>query len=165
MPGKHNGLTVLDFLDEMKEELETLFENVKLNNPRGELVSPSVYKHDLPVPQTDDDTELSYMPYVIVRANTGKIKDWDSSDQAKELTVLLLVGVYNANPQRTGSLDVLSLLQRIENHLGTTRRVGNFTVGSDFQWVLAEADTHPYYFGGATLSFECPRVIKEDPLI
>lgn len=165
MTGKPGGLSAFDLQQELKEAMTELLEDTRYPNPAGGTEPPSVHIYDLPVPQTDDDTELSYMPYVLIRTNAGKISNWDSNDQIKELTVLLLIGIYNPDLQRTGSQDVMTIIQRIENYLGKKRRVGNFTVGKNFQWVLAEADTHPYYFGGITVTFEAPRVIKEDPLV
>lgn len=159
------GFTALDLQNELKADLEALFDNFTLRMKSGETRKPTVYLYNLPVPETDDDTEMSYMPYIIIRTNAGKIEDWDTSDQIKELTALLLIGLYNTDTDRSGALDVMAIIQTIENHLGKTRRVGNFTVGRELQWVISDADTHPYYFGGVTVKFEAPRVIKEDPLV
>jgi hypothetical protein len=165
MPTTTKGLTPYELQTELKVELEELFKDTYLKNAVGDLTPPKIHIHDLPVPMTDDDSELSEMPYIIIRTTGGKIRDWDSFSDIKELTVLLLIGVYNPDPQRTGHADVLNMIQRIENHLGRKRRVGNFAVGSSYEFVTQESDTHPYYFGGITLTFEAARTIKEDPLV
>ncbi len=159
------GFTTFDLQRELKDDLDRLFSEVRLKNAAGDSVSPTVFIYDLPVPETDDDVELSEMPYIIIRTSAGKIADWDSFSQIKQITVLLLIGIYNPDPTRKGHEDVLNIIQRIEIHLGKSRRVGNFTVGSNFEFVTQETDTHPYYFGGITVTFEAPRVIKEDPLV
>lgn len=157
------GFTTKDLEDELVPWLEALLEQVRLKDPTGEFKSPKIYKHDLPVPMTDDDSELSYYPYVIIRVTGGKISDWNA-DLTKALTVQFLIGVYDNDPERKGHDDVLNIIQRIENKLGTTRRVNNFALGSDFQFALGDTDTHPYYFGGIQTTFEAARTIKEDPL-
>lgn len=159
------GFTAYDLLCELSSELESLFAEFKLLNSVGEEVAPKVYKLGLPIPEGDDDTELSFMPYIELKLTDGKIKDWDTSDKIKELSVMAIVGVYNSDPSRAGLLDVLSIIQRIENHLGKKRQVGNFRVGADFEYAISETDTHPFYFGGVMLTFEAPRVIKENPLV
>ena len=161
----NKGFTAYDLLLELSSELETVLADVKLATATGEQKAPTVYKLGLPIPEGDDDTELSFMPYVELKLTDGKIKDWDSNDTIKELSVMAIIGIYNADPMRSGYLDVLNVIQRIENYLGKKRRVGNFQVSSDFEYAIADQDTHPFYFGGVMLTFDSPRVIKEDPLV
>ena len=88
-----------------------------------------------------------------------------SISSPKEIIVELYFGIYNDATDRSGHVELLNMIQRIENHFGITRRVNNFSVLSPFRWVLDEEDRHPYYFGAVSMTFAAPRTIKEDPLV
>ena len=146
------------------EELRTLFADTKMRNPLGEDRAPEVYEQQLPVPQDDYDADVSFAPYIIVQMYSGKVADWNARvPHSKSLQVDLLFGVFNDARDRSGHVELLNMIQRVENHLGKTGRVRNFTLASPFEWVIENSDTHPYYFGAASVIFDAPRVIHEEP--
>ena len=133
--------------------------------------APNIYKQDVPIPQCDDDedededidAEDVLVPYIIVRLSDGTFDDWG---EALHVGVTIIVCTYDNSPDRQGSRDVLSILSRIFRKFAANPHVGNFTCALPIEWALqAEVETHPYYFGGMQLSFSCPGVLIEDPLI
>ena len=69
------------FLDMLVSDLTVLLSDCLLPTKTGARRAPKVYKHDLPVPQMDDededaDAEDVTAPFVIVRATGGTFDDW-----------------------------------------------------------------------------------------
>lgn len=160
-----NGLTAFDLQRELAQELQELFAQTRLKSmdPASGMRAPHIFLQELPIPQDDYDASFSELPYIIVHLSGGEIDDWDSFDAHTEITVELYLGIYNNDSDRSGHVELLNMIQRIENHFGICRRVHNFTVKPSFRWVLDEEDRHPYYFGAVSMTFDAPRTIKEDP--
>ena len=69
------------FLDMLVSNLTVLLSDCLLPTKTGARRAPKVYKHDLPVPQMDDededaDAEDVTAPFVIVRATGGTFDGW-----------------------------------------------------------------------------------------
>ena len=159
-----HGLTAVDLQRELAQTLRGLFADTLLKSVDQEgMRAPHVFLQELPIPQDEYDAAFSELPYIIVHLSGGEIEDWDSSNAHTEITVELYFGIYNNDPDRSGHVELLNMIQRIENHFGICRRVHNFSVKPSFRWVLDEEDRHPYYFGAVSMTFDAPRTIKEDP--
>ena len=160
------GLTAIDLQRELAQTLRELFADSRLKalDASGER-APHVFLQELPIPQDEYDAAFSELPYIIVHLSGGEIEDWDSADAHTEITVELYFGIYNNSADRSGHIELLNMIQRIENHFGICRRVNNFSVKPLFRWVLDEEDRHPYYFGAVSMTFDAPRTIKEDPFV
>jgi hypothetical protein len=158
-----SDLTAHGLQTALVQELTTLFSDTRLQTPSGGEKAPKVYEQQLPIPTDDYDADLSYAPFIVVQMYSGKIENWSIPAHGKKLQVDLLFGVYNNAPDRSGHVELLNMIQRVENHLGARGRVKNFILSSPFEWVLDNEDSHPNYFGAATLVFDAPRVIQEDP--
>ena len=68
-----NGVTVYDCQVEVAQFLRDLFPGVTFKAVDGSEQEPKIFLQDLPIPQTDDDSELSDFPYIIVRFDLRRL--------------------------------------------------------------------------------------------
>ena len=103
------------FLDMLVSDLTVLLSDCLLPTKTGARRAPKVYKHDLPVPQMDDededaDAEDVTAPFVIVRATGGTFDDWSD---LHHVGVAIIICTYDDTPDRQGTSDVLGVIERI----------------------------------------------------
>ena len=156
-------------------DLADLFEGQTLQSSAGDKRPIRVYPQDLPIiegmDETEDRTEEIPEPYIIVRTNEGNIQDANSP---QEIALILVVCVYDKNPNRQGYRDVLHIIQEICGRYAKNPMVrikpdsgnavgGPWSIVYPIKWVAQQDDTHPYYFGAMSLKFEAPAVRQEVP--
>ena len=165
MPDVPHGMTALDLQRELADVIRDLFAEVRLKAVGTQQArAPKVFMQDLPIPKDDYEAVYSELPYIIVHLSEGSIEEWDMPDAENTIRIELYLGVYNKDEDRSGHVELLNMIQRIQNYFGIHRRVNNFILQPSFRWVLDEEDRYPNYFGAVALSFSAPRTIKEDPL-
>lgn len=160
----YGNMTPMDLQDQLVADLKELFENTDyLMTMSGERRAPIVYKQDLPVPQNnDEDTDDDVAPYIIVRIGDGTFDTWG---EAVHVSVMIIVCTYDNSEDRQGVRDVMGMLARIYHKFAAWPHVGNFTCELPIEWAVQhEIDTHPYYFGGVSMTWSCPGTLIEDPL-
>ena len=100
--------------DAIAADLADLFEGQTLQSSAGDKRPIRVYPQDLPIiegmDETEDRTEEIPEPYIIVRTSEGNIPDANS---AQEIDLILVVCVYDNDPNRQGYRDVLHIIQEI----------------------------------------------------
>lgn len=158
-------------------DLADLFEGQTFTSSAGDKRPIRVYPQDLPIiegnDETEDRTEEIPEPYIIVRTNEGNIPDANS---AQEVDLILVICVYDNNPNRQGYRDVLHIIQEIYGRYAKNPLVrikpdsggaagGPYAIKFPIKWVTQQDDTHPYYFGAMSLKFEAPAVRQEVPFI
>lgn len=112
---KEANTTTPEFLqDAIVADLADLFEGQTLQSSAGDKRPIRVYPQDLPIiegmDETEDRAEEVPEPYIIVRTNEGNIQDANS---AQEIDLILVVCVYDKDPNRQGYRDVLHIIQEI----------------------------------------------------
>lgn len=173
---KEANTTTPEFLqDAIVADLADLFEGQTLQSSAGDKRPIRVYPQDLPIiegmDETEDRTEEIPEPYIIVRTSEGNVQDANSP---QEIDLILVVCVYDKNPNRQGYRDVLHIIQEIYGRYAKNQMVriktdsggavgGPWSIVYPIKWVTQQDDTHPYYFGAMSLKFEAPAVRQEVP--
>ena len=175
---KEANTTTPEFLqDAIVADLADLFEGQTLPSSAGDRRPIRVYPQGLPIiegmDETEDRTEEIPEPYIIVRTNEGNIPDANSP---QEMDLILVICVYDNNPNRQGYRDVLHIIQEVYGRYAKNPVVrikagsggaagGPYSIKSPIKWGTQQDDTHPYYFGAMSLKFEAPAVRQEVPFI
>lgn len=164
--------------DDLKTELEAIFEHFYLKDPNGRTSKIHVYEQSLPIPEADDipdtvtDLELEEgtynaqakempFPYILVRVQEGIIEKIDG-DQAVDVN--LLIGVYNHDRRNQGHKDVMNIIQKIYERFAKNAILANrYECVMPMEWALQEEESYPYFFGGMALRFETASIRREDP--
>ena len=164
--------------DALVADLEQLFKGETLKNSTGVERRIQIFPQDLPIragadlepeldPEEDPDLEPEQPPedvpepYVIVRIPGGELPNQDTRQQVE---LVLVICVYDQDPNRQGFRDALHIVNTILTHYGRNGIVGRrYEVQYPIQWVVPEEDTHPYYFAGVALKLAAPAIFKEVP--
>jgi len=164
--------------DALVADLEQLFKGETLKNSTGVERRIQIFPQDLPIragadlepeldPEEDPDLEPEQPPedvpepYVIVRIPGGELPNQDTRQQVE---LVLVICVYDPDPNRQGFRDALHIVNTILTHYGRNGIVGRrYEVQYPIQWVVPEEDTHPYYFAGMALKLAAPAIFKEVP--
>ena len=164
--------------DALVADLEQLFKGETLKNSTGVERRIQIFPQDLPIragadlepeldPEEDPDLEPEQPPedvpepYVIVRIPGGELPNQDTRQQVE---LVLVICVYDPDPNRQGFRDALHIVNTILTHYGRNGIVGRrYEVQYPIQWVVPEEDTHPYYFAGMALKLTAPAIFKEVP--
>lgn len=171
--------------DAMVADLEQLFKGETLKNSAGVEREIRVFPQDLPIragadiePEPDpveedpkaeqadgqlEEPKPEDVPeaYVIVRLPSGELP---AQDERQQVEVILVVCVYDPDPNRQGFRDALHIVNAIMTHYGENGIVARrYEVQYPIKWVTQEEDTHPYYFAGMALKLAAPAIFKEVP--
>ena len=161
--------------DALAADLKELFAGQVFPSSAGDTRPISVYVQDLPIIEGNDEGEPRAdeipEPYIIVRTSEGKVQNPDS---AQEISVILIICTYDANPNRQGHRAVLHIIHEIlarysRNPLVRIKSGSGGISGGPWsflypaEWATQQDDTHPYYFGAMSLKFEAPAVRSEVP--
>ena len=163
MPSKFNNvaLTPAGLQDLLVETLEEVLKPMALIGPNGADRKMKVYKQDTPKPKgTDESDEFDLPPYAIVRMTGGHR---DEVDEAMKVDFYLLFCIFDMDPNQGGYQTLLNVISRVENWFGEHSVLGPFDINPDFDFVLQDADTHPFYYGAVKIGFGVPKTtIRSD---
>lgn len=150
--------------DALIELLEELFAGKKYAGQEGRKAL-QVFKQDLPIPEDNDrdaDTDEACAPYILVRMNSGQIKD---DDAAQTVEFGLIICAFDTGRLREGFEDVENIKEDIVQRFCTKPYFGGaFTVLKPIAWALQQDDTHPYYFGAVNLTCTAPALSQDTAL-
>jgi hypothetical protein len=160
--------------DAIVKDLQGLFEGETLKNSAGVERQIRVYPQDVPIRagsdvEPDQDLEENEQaepedvpePYVIVRIPGGELP---AQDERQKVEAVLVVCVYDADPNRQGFRDALHIVNAILTHYAKGDIVARrYQVQYPIKWVTQEEDTHPYYFAAMALTLNAPAIFKEVP--
>lgn len=153
-------MTPIELIDELAEEYKRLFRDYLYKNPLGEDVPISVYKHALPINETDDEADP--VPWIIVRLNSGE--DKGTGDSVNTVKLVTIICVWDDSLDSQGYRGVLNIIQKIYQRFATSPNLnGKAAFKGEFDWVLQEDDYYPYYFGACSLEFNIAAIRREDP--
>jgi hypothetical protein len=151
-------VTVISFVEALKNELEQLFGDFKLRDEAGDEVGFTVYEHALPIAEREGDPEP--FPYIIIQVVDGGTESRQSDEKVR---VVLVIGVYDENADNQGTQDVLLAIQRIRRRFEKNVVLDSkYMALEPFRWTLADGSQYPYFFGGVEMTFAVPRYEVED---
>lgn len=151
-------MTPLLLQEALVDELHKIFDGERFENTLGERVPLNVFEQQLPVIQSEDDTDP--VPYALVRLETGKT---ESSDNPQEVSVTILFGIINQSSENNGHKDVLNLIQKIYERFEKNPMLANQYMFQDpFNWALQDEESFPYFFGATSMTFQTSAIRKED---
>lgn len=154
-------MTPLQALEAVKAEIETCIDKYlgqKEDTAESpEYVKPKVFICNIPHKNRndeEDDGELYEVPHVLVLFDT-------TTDSGEDNTMILRVnvGVYGGGnyknvsvPDEKGYIDLLTLLQKIKQHLLAKAVLGHLTLRYPcVTGFYKEEETWPYYYGYLTI--------------
>jgi hypothetical protein len=157
-------VTQENLLDAVVDDLKRLFTHDRLANSMGAEREIRVFPQDLPCREGDDEeTQPDKLPepYVLVRLQNGTLPEQGEQQTVK---VILVVCVFDPDPNRQGYRDALHIVNSIMTHYGANGVVGGkYVLQYPIEWATQEEETHPYYFAAVSLNFEAPTIFKEVP--
>lgn len=135
------------------KDLAALFRDDRYKIPDGEgrMAAPGVYKQFLPVQDSGEDSDP--FPYIIVRLDSGNIK---TQTDPHKIAVLLLIGIFDDDPQNQGHEAVLEIIERIQMHYEGEPFLEAFKFADPFNWALQDEQSYPYYYGAVNINFDAP---------
>lgn len=156
--------TPFDLQDALCAEMSALFQNFPLKDATGARTALNVYAQDLPETETDDESSANPVPYCIV-----KLVDGTAGGDRNSVRVVLVFCVRDAARDRQGHRDILTMMFRVYERFAKNPYLHNFVFPADdaaaFEWAVQDEDTYPFNIGACKLTFDCPTIRKEDPLI
>lgn len=158
-------MTPLELTKELRDELERLYGNMKLPDSAGNFKPPAVYLNELPFVESSCESlpdEYATPPYIIVRTTS-----WSGgfAGDPRNVDVVVIFAVYCSERSRDGCTAILNMFERLYLRFGENRCLGNFEISDDgMNCALTDEDTYPYFFGGVSMKFLAPSVVREDPL-
>ena len=156
--------TPFDLQDALCAEIKKLFDGFPLKDMRGNRTALKVYAQDLPETETDDEDGTEPTPYCIV-----KLVDGTAGGDRNTVRVVLVFCVRDTARDRQGHRDVLTMMFRVYARFAQFPYLANFSFPADenaaFEWAIQDEDTYPYNIGACKLTFDCPTIQKEDPLV
>lgn len=117
--------------------------------------APSVFVNGLRPPAADE-TEEEYLeniyPFILLRASAGQASQEGVDTAENEISVIAVIGVRYPGEDMQGAAEVADLIDRIITGAARQPYTPHCRILPDVRWQIDEDDTHPYYFGAATLT-------------
>ena len=155
-------MTPLMLYDDLIAEVEDILKDVVTKNTAGEdVVGVKGYKYRLPLITADDEDESQFFPYFIVRLSGGKTEDDDSPWL---VTADILLGVCENDKDIPGHEHIMVMIQRITDRFVAEPLLNKkFRAEQGIEWAVQDEDTYPFYFGGAEIKFNVPKIGRRIP--
>ena len=91
-------------------------------------------------------------PWCLVKIDSGTIK---GPNELQSVVVAICYGIYEDDPANDGHKDILNLIQKTyERYAKNPILSGGYRCKQDFEWSIQREDTHPYFFGAISMTFE-----------
>lgn len=146
----------------LTDDLAVLFKNFSLRDSAGETRGINVYKQFIPIPSSEDEGEDAQQPpepYIQVRVSDGEIEE---RGERQTVSVVLLIGVCDHDPNRQGYADALNITEMIKLRYGANGVFGRgFEVKTPIRWAVSDEDTHPYYYAAVGFDVSAPPIYAE----
>ena len=117
--------------------------------------APSVFVNGLRPPAADE-TEEEYLeniyPFILLRASAGQASQEGVDTAENEISVIAVIGVRYPGEDMQGAAEVADLIDRIITCAAKQPYTAHTRISPDVRWQIDEGDTHPYYFGAATMT-------------
>ena len=153
-------MTARKFQEAMVNDLDALFSRDSFKTSDGGMAHPKAYKQFVPYRQSEDDPDP--FPFIIVRLDGGGI---ESQTDPHKINVILVIGIYDDDPENNGHLFVLEIIERILKHYEEKPLLaGQFVFRDPFEWALQDEEEFPYFYGACKFSFDtmAPRIGRSE---
>lgn len=157
-------LTVLSLQESLGREIQKILSEMRFPNPLGEQVEMQVFPQALPIEriegrnQEDEEDHEDPYPYCIVRVIDGEYLNEEST-----VSTYLGIGLYYDETDNRGHARLLNVINRIcHRFLANPVLDHRYLQQGKIEWALQEGDTHPYYYGGISISWKVPGIERED---
>lgn len=153
-------MTPLILLDDLKDEMRTLFEHELFRYPEANTEKRlNVYQQNLPR-QSAIDSEEEMFPYILIATEEGGQEEGAPS---REAAVDFIIGTWDDNPDMQGYKVVMNVIEKIQRRFGEDSRITKFRAMGESEWKLANDETTaPYFYGILRMKFQLPRYERRD---
>ncbi len=159
-------LTVLSLQESLCREIQKILSGMYFPNPLGEQVEMQVFPQALPIEriegrnQEDEEDREDPYPYCIVSVMDGSHLGADST-----VTTNVGIGLYYNEIDNQGHARLLNVINRICHRFLVNPVLDHrYLQKGKIEWALQEGDTHPYFYGGISISWKIPGIEREDEL-
>lgn len=154
-------MTILNFQDDLMEEVGIILKGVGTKNASGESVDGvNLFRQNLPIVRSDEEDETKFFPYAIVRLYDGRTEDDDSP---WTVTADIHLGVYDSDEDNQGHQHVAIMIQRLVNRFAAEPVLAKkYRAQQDMEWAMQDEETYPYFFGGVRIRFSIPKIGRRD---
>jgi len=149
-------MTFRDLQDALIAEITKLLKDIATTDANGkEVEGIKGFAHALPIIQSDDEDPEMYLPYFIVRFDTGRTRD---DDDCWHVATNIIIAIHDAE-LHGGHEYILTAIQRIVNRFAHDPQLKPYyRADQDIQWAMEDEDTYPYYFGAVSITFSAPKI-------
>lgn len=152
-------MTPLELQDELVTEMEVIFKDHVYKTPKGERVPIRVFPQNIPVSETDDEEEP--IPNITVKLHSGK--DDGTRDSFNTISIVIVIGIWDDALDAQGYRDVMNIIQKIYERFHKNPDLNHKAAyKGDFNWILPEEGSYPYYYGACSMNFYIAAIRRED---
>lgn len=163
-----NDRTPSRLLDVVKEDLDRLFEKVRieveLQDGNKEFRPVQVYKQNAPIVKAGEDEELQYpqAEFKLINSYLG-----DQEEEAGKMvhSCLIVLGICDYRYEADAWMQLLSMYEKIFQHYRQNPILQNFEVSKYMELEMQSNDTYPFYFAAMSVKFmtnDIERIDVED---
>lgn len=154
----------LNLRSALMKRVAGVLEKVPLKTTYNDPESFKIFKQKIPeyLSNDFDKTDIDYseeggdkalFPFCVVKLSDG-IQEENVSTEI--ITIQLIIGVKNKNPEGDGFDDVAVCMGAIRTDLNNDPIVDKkYLLKYPISWTTVDVDTHPYYYIALNLEFEC----------
>lgn len=142
-------------------EIEELLAQMQLKNAAGEdVVGVKGYEQRLPEITYDEEDQLRFFPYFIVRIEEGNTP---TDDEPWLVGTTVLFGICDYDKETNGHRTILEMITKITNRfLERPLLDSKFRANQNVSFALQDEDTYPFYFGAIDIKFYVPKIGRSD---
>lgn len=156
MAVKLNDRTPSRLLDVVKEDLDRLFEKVRieveLQDGNKEFRPVQVYKQNAPITRAGEDEELQYpqAEFKLINSYLG-----DQEEEAGKMvhSCLIVLGICDYRYEADAWMQLLSMYEKIFQHYRQNPILQNFEASRSIEMEMQSNDTYPFYFAAISMKF------------
>lgn len=150
-------MTTVTLLKDLVEFVRNALASYEYRNSLGEVLPIQVKDGYQKVREEDDDEDV---PYVLIRLGKGKA-DYEEAT----VEVHFYVGVLDKDVDN-GYISCLNIIDRIRHELQATPFVANaYEVRPPFNWIMADKETYPVWFGMLSCTFTVGNIMNAEALV
>lgn len=176
--------TPLLFQKALAREVERIAEDMLFQVPRKEGKSAKTariraYCQNLPIQRAeilDDNLErdsidyiekeeapVFHCPWAVIKIDGGTM---EKTGNKQAVRTAVCFGIFNDSEENKGHEEILNLIQRIYERFAKEPILDQqYVCQGEIEWAMQEEDTHPYFFGAMSMTFEFTGIGRENPYL
>ena len=151
-----NDRTPSRLLDVVKEDLDRLFEKVRieveLQDGNKEFRPVQVYKQNAPITRAGEDEELQY-PQAEFKLINSYLGDQEEETGKMVHSCLIVLGICDYRYEADAWMQLLSMYEKIFQHYRQNPILQNFEALRSIEMEMQSNDTYPFYFAAISIKF------------